>query len=545
MQFDTILILGSGQIGKEVIRRLLAYKPKTVIVHNLRKQETDASVEYLEKFNKGTSFIKSYGDAFMPYNLNKCDTTAEKLAHKDELLEFFYSDLSEDVLKQSTLYNLVSLYKPDAIIDAMNSGTTLGSHFDPDAIKHAVSQKDRLGTAFVTHLLNDFAPKAINFVLSLKLAMEDFKVKKFLKVSTTGLGGMGMNMPYTHGDTPKSSLSYALMGKISASGTLHQLLWRLASDVDLDISLIIPSTYVGYDSAMFEPIETDMGLIKKFDKFESKELRLGEKLSYAAGDISDEYLTFPVVRAGENHVYSLYELDALTAIGQMEAITKEEVANTVIEDLFGKRRRNMLYEMDKASLGPTYAGHAMAEHSKDELKTLMEANHVNSIATGNLGATTAKYLYELYLIKTVCPTVDVLRNTSVSDIYSSICEYLKENNSDIVTEMVSLGLPVVTSSNNVYIGKYTLYPSSKDDQVVTDENLETWIRTAWVDIRETSIEKWRDIIIQSYEDASKFSSDVTMKLNRDINAITNDYNIGQILAYHLNMHEKGRKRSEV
>lgn len=540
MDYKNILVLGSGQIGKEVVRRLLTCKPQTVVIHNLRKEETDESIKYLEKFNTGTEFIKSYGDAFMPHNLNKLCTVNEQLMHKDELINFFYSDLNEEILKQSTLYQLVSSYKPDIIIDTMNSGTTLGSHFNPDEIRRIVKQCDKNGAAFATYLLNDFMPKAINFVLSLKLAMEDFKVKKFIKVSTTGLGGMGMNMPYTHGDTPKSSLSYALMGKISASGTLHQLLWRLASDPNLDVSLIIPSTYVGYDSAKFEPIETDIGLIRKFKNFESKEVKTGKKLAYASGKESDEFLTFPVVRAGENHVYSLYELDALTAVGQMESITKEEVADAVIEDIFGKRRRNMLYEMDKASLGPTYLGHAMAEHSKNELKKLMKENNATSVATGNLGATSAKYLYELYLIKTVCNTVDELRNMTESNMHKAICDYLREN-SDIVTEMVSLGLPIVVGNDNIYIGKYTLYPSVKDDLTVTAEKLDNWIQTAWVDVRTATIKKWRDVIINSYEDATNLSSALTTKLNRDINAIENDYNIGQVLAYYLNMNERGRK----
>lgn len=468
----------------------------------------------------------------------------EKLKHQDELINFFYSDLDEEVLKKSTVYQLVAKYNPDIIVDAMNSGTVLGSHFNPDEIKREVVNDSVAKDVYVTHLLNDYTQKAVNFVLSVKLAMEEFKVKKFIKVSTTGLGGMSMNMPYTHGDTPKSSLSYALMGKISASGTLHHLLWRLASDVDLDVSLIIPSTYVGYDSAKFEPIETDIGLIKKFEDFEDKKLTVGEKLSYASGNEKDEYLEFPVVRAGENHVYSLYELSALTAIGQMEAITKEEVADAVIEDLFGKRRRNMLYEMDKASLGPTYAGCAMAEKSKNEIKELMDKHNVTSIATGNLGATSAKDLYEIYLIKCVCETVDKLRNCNSDVIHKAICEYLNEN-PELVVEMVSLGLPVVKENKEIYIGKYSLYPSVKDDLTVTEEKLEHWINTAWVDVRIGAVDKWRNFIINAYEDAKKFSEYKTFKLNRNISAIKDDYDVGEILAYYLNMKESGRKRLDV
>ena len=96
-------------------------------------------------------------------------------------------------------------------------------------------------------MVDDYTPKIINFVYSLKYAIETFKVKKYVKVSTTGLGGMGINMPYTHGDNPKINLSSALMGKIAASGVLHQLLWNLEHIKNDNISLIIPGTFVGYD----------------------------------------------------------------------------------------------------------------------------------------------------------------------------------------------------------------------------------------------------------------------------------------------------------
>ena len=228
----------------------------------------------------------------------------------------------------------------------------------------------------------------------------------------------------------------------------------------------------------------------------------------------------------------------------MEAITKEEVADAVIEDLLGKRRRNMLYEMDKASLGPTYAGCAMAEKSKNEIKELMDQHNVTSIATGNLGATSAKDLYELYLIKCVCETVGKLRNCNSELIHKSICEYLNDN-PELVVEMVSLGLPVVKEDKEIYIGKYSLYPSDKDDLTVTEEKLEHWISTAWVDVRIGAVEKWRNFIIRAYEDANKLSEQKTFMLNRNISAIKDNYDVGEILAYYLNMQESGRKSLDV
>ena len=540
----TILVLGVGQIGKAITKKIIEQNPERIILHNLTAKESEYCCEHFSKYCKNIDLIPSYGDVFLPFEFNKLTTMKEQLKNKDALLNFYYSDLSPDILKKSTLYKLVQKWKPELIIDAINSGTVLGNHYKPELILSSVSKNADIDVNTCSEiLLNDFVPKAINFVYSLKLVMEDFKIKKYLKVSTTGLGGMGMNMPYTHGDTPKSSLSFALMGKISAAGVLHQLLWNLSHTTHHNISLLVPSTFVGYDSAKFEPIETDVGLVKKISNPKKIKLKSGETLTYSKG-LSDEYLEFPVVRAGENHVYSLYELSALTSIGQMEAITKEEVANAAMEDICGKTKKNLLSYMDAGMLGSTFAGKAMVEKIKTEIRQLMQKNNSTSIATGNLGVTVAKRLYELYMIKQVCKTVEALRFVDIKKLYDLIVENL-ETNKDLLVEILSLGLPIVTENDNIYIGEYSLYPGKDCDLTITGERLEKWIQVGWVDLPVENILFWKETIDYVYNDAKQVLSDKNFILNRDAFSIENDYDIGEVLAYYYNLQEKGRKTCDV
>ena len=540
----TILVLGVGQIGKAITKRIIERKPERIILHNLTQKESEYCCEYFSKYCKNIELIPSYGDVFLPFDFNKLTTMEEQLENKEELLNFYYSDLSPEILKKSTLYRLVQKWKPDLIIDAINSGTVLGNHYKPELILSKVSKSADVDVNTSAEiLLNDFVPKAVNFVYSLKLVMEDFKIKKYLKVSTTGLGGMGMNMPYTHGDTPKSSLSFALMGKISAAGVLHQLLWNLSHTTHHNISLLIPSTFVGYDSAKFEPIETDVGLVKKINNPKKIKLKVGEELTYSKGT-SNEYLEFPVVRAGENHVYSLYELSALTSIGQMEAITKEEVANAAMEDICGKTKKNMLNYMDAGMLSSTFAGKAMVEKIKAEIQCLMKKNNSTSIATGNLGVTVAKRLYELYMIKQVCKTVEELRFVDIKKLYDLIVKNL-ETNKNLLVEMLSLGLPIVTENDNIYIGEYSLYPAKDCDLTITEERLEKWIQVGWVDLRVENILFWKETIDYVYDDAKKVLEDRNFILSRDAFSIENDYDIGEVLAYYYNLQEKGRKTCDI
>jgi len=389
-------------------------------------------------------------------------------------------------------------------------------------------------------LLNDFVPKAINFVNALKLAMEDFKVNKYIKVSTTGLGGMGINMPYTHGDTPKSTLSYALMGKISSAGVLHQLLWNLSHVAHLNISLVIPSTFVGYDNVKHEPIETDVGLIRKVELVDKEKLKEGSKLKYK-GKKTEDYLKFPVVRAGENHVYSLYEMSALTTNGQMEAVTKEEVADAVIMDIEGKHYKNILSYLDAGMISPTYAGRVMREKVISEIKLLMNENNTTSIATGNLGATMAKQLYELFLIKSVCPKLSDIEGAEPQKIYEGIKGYI-ENNSNFVQEVLSLGLPILMEDNEAYVGQYSLYPNKQESTDITSENIEKWAKTGWIDLRMNNIENWQLELIELKEDAEKLKKkDECFTLSRNPFAIEDDFDIGEVMGYYYNLKGRGRR----
>lgn len=122
----TILVLGVGQIGKEITKRLIEQGPGKIILHNLTKNESECCCEYFSKYCKDIELIPSYGDVFLPFDFNKLTTMKEQLENKDELLNFYYSDLSPEILKKSTLYRLVQRWKPDLIIDAINSGTGVG-----------------------------------------------------------------------------------------------------------------------------------------------------------------------------------------------------------------------------------------------------------------------------------------------------------------------------------------------------------------------------------------------------------------------------------
>lgn len=532
MNYNSILCIGTGQIGKAILNKLVLNNPKKIVVHNLTKEESEAVCNKYKKLYPNIEFISSYGNIFMPYSLK--DLSNRNLYEKSsEIIDYFYNEINQNVLMKSTIVTLIDKYRPNLIVDAINTATVLGNSYNPEY--NLKCYFDNPSECSKKVMVDDFTTKIINFIYSLKFGIENYNVKKYIKVSTTGLGGMGINMPYTHGDNPKINLSSALMGKIAASGIFHQMLWNLEHTMGDNISLIIPGTFVGYDSVKDEPIETDKGLLFKRKLPKSYNLMEKEKIEYN-NSTTNEYLEFPVVRAGENHVYSKMELNVLTAIGQMEGITKEEVANKVIDCIMGRSSNDILSALDNAMLKPTYLGREMIY---DINNSFSKINYNNGIATGNLGVNLSKRLYELFLIKKAFPTISELKSNNIDSIVNKVNLELCDS---LIEEIVTLGIPILDYNDNFYIGDYSLVPGPEDEKQINKHNIKKWAEIGWVDLRKDNIKQLVDMLINVYNDAKKISKSCDMNIYFNFKAIHDDYDIAEYLAYYNNLAKKGRKK---
>jgi len=533
--YKRILLIGSGQIGKAILKKLNQLLPEAIMIHNLTFGENQ-ELQSNFKFEESIEVSYSYGNIFMPYHLKDL-LNNDLMSKKEDIINYFYQEIDECSLKQSTLYTIVSRFNPDIIIDAINTATVLGRNYNPLQTKNEFINDAQLCCEQI--LVNDFTGKIIAFVSALKYVMESCGVKKYIKVSTTGLGGMGFNIPYTHGDNPSYNLSNALMGKISASGVLHQLLWNLEHTKGLNISLIIPATFVGIDSVKNDDVETDIGYVKKRMGIQPYFIKEGKYLRYNDCQFGKP-LNFCVVRAGENHVYSINEVHALAAIGQMESITKEEVAEAVIKDFYGDTSFNILATMDKTMLGPTYLGQHMIHKIYDE-----NIEGALGVATGNLGVTASKHLYELYFIKKIVPTMQQIEKLSDND-YERITIDINKRlllETNIIEEAISLGIPIITNNGYLYIGDYSLTPNKMQRNILTYENINKWARVGWIDLRKKNISSILDEIkMVAIKRKMSLCDQDSQIIDNNLNDIKDDYNIGELLAAIYNLNNKGRKK---
>src|SRR3989344_563504 len=403
----TFLILGAGQIGKAAAIKLFARKEvKRVIIHTLTEQEAKEATIYLEHHRpRHVAIDSSWGDILGPVERAGLDPTQRQAFAFD----YYYRPFCADTTERSGLYQIIKRWRPEYIIDAVNTATIFGYHGKLYEIERALWQQSHLSedTPSRNHLTQEllmaaFVPKMTRFIQVLERAMLDFGIRRYVKVSTTGLGGMGLNIPYTHGDPSETGITTRLLGKIAAAGILNQLLWNLSHTHGLDIRIVIPATLVGWEPVREYEIYHDQKSngkepLRVVEDAKPERFAWGSELTSATPS-TKKALKILSVGSGENEPYGLAEAAAISSSLQMGSITKEEVANATVETALGSDRHNILAALDQVVLGPSYQGAETRRTILEVLEKLEEGEALPSIVTGNLGPRVAKHLVELYLI---------------------------------------------------------------------------------------------------------------------------------------------------
>src|SRR5512141_958952 len=129
IQGKTVLVIGGwGLVGSAVCRKFMEERPKRIIVTSLQKREALEAVQSLrhEFPDAGKNFfVPWWGNIFVRHQLK--DMPRERLLASDRyrgmLIEDMMDELTGPVLKRSTLYKLLQKYRPEVIVDCVNSAT--------------------------------------------------------------------------------------------------------------------------------------------------------------------------------------------------------------------------------------------------------------------------------------------------------------------------------------------------------------------------------------------------------------------------------------
>jgi hypothetical protein len=528
------------EVAREVAREL---KPKRIVISALTKGEVDSAVSLLANESKenrwGVKFDGDASDIFVPESLQGRERAGlvDDPAAFDELFDDIFSP-DPDAYKRSRLFNLLEQFRPDAVIDCINTATAISYQDSYTTSRRVKVMLDRFasGESFEGERRVDFVrsirelliaqgvPQITRHILFLHRALRDTGVSVYVKVGTTGTGGMGVNIPYTHSEERPSA---TLLSK-SAIGFAHTgLLFLLArtpagggagaeSEPETMIKEVKPGAMIGFKRLGLTHVKINgaSGRVPGF-LIESKEEPLGEALDVR--ESFDHYsrfegreMPFQIVGAdtGENGFFSIGEFQAITYPRQMEYVTPEEVARTVVLEIMGSSTgRDVISAIDGAITEPSYRAGVLRHYACQEMERLERAfagrdDVLPSIAVGHLGPPRlSKLLIESHLIRAAAGTSDLERLAALdAKTLREMVETYLAANPRIGSMTTTIGIAILRERdgrNVIARGPRLNIPVPRPDAQpvpLTPDSIEKFAFLGWVDLREKNFEVWKQRI---------------------------------------------------
>jgi NAD(P)-dependent dehydrogenase (short-subunit alcohol dehydrogenase family) len=501
----TVLILGGyGLVGQAVARRLVRQEPRRMILLSLRREEAEEAVAALRPEAGGVALEAAWGDVFTftdAKDRNRREAFADP-AHRERLIESLLDPLSEAAASQYYLHQLITTTRPDIIVDAVNTATGI-AYQDIYKTSRQAWQALRAGTdlreSLETLLVTDYVPQLIRHVQVLYQAMLKAGTGAYVKIGTSGTGGMGLNIPYTHSEERPSRL---VLSKSALAGAHSLLLFLMARTPGGPIiKEVKPAAAIAWKRIGYgEVLRGGQGVpLHDVGVEEAEALPPGHPfrpLDPARGKPTGEKLKSVFIDTGENGIFSLEEFSTITTGEQMEFVTPEEIADVVARDLLGSNTgHDVINALDNAVMGPTYRAGLMRHWALEKLRALEEQHHVRSVAFENLGPPRlSKLLHEADLLRRAFTTMDRVRSAPAAEISARLLREV-ERDALVRREIVSIGIPILLPDGRLLRGPECKVPpvtAPGETREVTPELVEAWAWAGWVDLREANMARWKD-----------------------------------------------------
>src|SRR3989441_479592 len=234
------------------------------------------------------------------------------------MLEDLLSEFTDDLLHRSFLYQLLLKYKPDAVVDSINTATAF-AYQDPlksaeDLLALAADgQVDR--AAVERHVLLLTTPQLIRHVQILVEALRRAETKAYVKVGTSGTGGMGFNIPYTHSEERPSR---TLLAKSAVAGAQSLLLFLLGRPPGLPATVEInPTATIGWREIGFGPIRSKGKAIPLVDCPEPVPVSHAFRPDAQPGGDLGRPLEAVFTAVGEKGFFARADLETAPCLGRM------------------------------------------------------------------------------------------------------------------------------------------------------------------------------------------------------------------------------------
>ena len=497
-----VLVLGgSGLVGLAVCRELLAKKPREIRIHSLRLEEAqEARAELLGE--AGTTIVStSGGDIFA--------LVGERT--RREQIRAQLQQLTEGDAEDFLLHRLLVEVRPEIVIDCVNTATGIAYRDIFRASREAyASLVGGTVSAEATETLLEslYVPRLIRHVQILYHGMVDAGTRVYVKVGTSGTGGMGLNIPYTHSEERPSRV---LLSKSALAGAHTMLLFLMARTPGAPITKEIkPAAAIAWKRIAHGPIYRRGEPVRLI---EARPRPLAETFSTfdpEAADQLDEILEAAYIDTGENGIFSLEEFAALTTAEQMEFVTPEEIAQYLCYEIEGGNTgHDVINALDKAVLGPSYRAGLLRHWALERMNELEREHGTHSVAFEMLGPPRiTKLLFEAHLLRLAFGTMSALRESSPGRVARALDELVR-GQPRVANDVAAVGIPILLSSGEVIRGQRVIVPAEAENEPISPAKLEIWVRDGWVDLRRDNCARWIERCREIHRASESIAADDT------------------------------------
>jgi len=500
---NALVLGGFGLVGSNVCRELIAHEPARLVVASLRKEEAEQAVaDLMAEFPKSkTKLFPAWGNIFLRAEWLHEDGGARSNVLADpkqrrRLVADVVDELDEDILSSSLLFQLIQ-GKAEGLdgspahilVDAINTSTAVAYQniFSSARNLHHLIDADDAGTNWpeeIESLLSSlYIPQLVRHIQIMHEAMIRAETEAYMKIGTAGTGGMGLNIPYTHGEEKPSRVLMSKAALAGAQSLLTFLMARTPGGPHI-VKEIKPSALIAWKEIGFGPIRRGGKDFLLYDCPPEMAVALEAEGSLESngeyGKDTGDVLEAVYINTGENGLFAAGDFAAITALGQMEFVTPEEIARNVVSELTGGNTgKDIVAALDGAVMGPTFRAGWLRESALNRLKHLSE-EHGESVAFEILGPPRmSKLLFESFLLKQVYKNLRPVLDDKAGEMSAKLNTFL-DDNPKVRQQIISIGLPILLpDGKNILRG-----PVLKSDNA----------HNGWVDLTHENMEKWQSRI---------------------------------------------------
>jgi len=505
----TFLVLGgAGMVGFEVAHQVaIQLHPERVVLASLPEAGVASAVQRLQGLVPPDVQISGeWGDLFVREEFSRRPRQA--LFEDEACRRAVFDDLFGPVdaaYERSRLARLIAAWRPDVVIDAVNTATAIS--YQDVYTAAVIAERDieslvagravapaQLARNVETLILSLSMSQLVRHVMLLDRALSEAGTRLYVKVGTTGTGGMGLNIPYTHSeDRPSAKLLTKTAVAFAHTGLLFLMARSPGRPVVKEIK---PGALIGYADVGHRAIQERGHPVSLYAaRAEALGGRLHLRLDPAGFSRQGE-LRLPIVDTGENGVFTKGEFEAITAMGQMEFVTPEEIARLCVQEIAGRNTgRDVISALDAAVLGPSYRAGVLRSRVLEEMRSLEDRTGTHSVALGQLGPPElSKLLWEAELLALAGGALRAVL-AATPETLSRAAVALLESRPGLRDTIASLGLPILHPDGAaLWRGPFLRIPEVAGEvQVeVGPGDCDRWAAKGWVDLRPANFARWQE-----------------------------------------------------